>query len=279
MKAAAADHYTRDTRVSLDRVAVIIPALNEAASLAELLPILRDQARLVSRTESARGTSLGQVIVVDNGSTDATAEVAARCGATVIHETRRGYGAACHAGMQHLDDSIDVVVFLDADLSDDPRLLEEITGPVLRDRCDLVIGTRVPALREPGSMTLAQRFGNALATRLIHWGWGFCYYDLGPFRAIERRALEAIDMQDRAYGWTVEMQIRAVELSLRVRQVPVPYRRRKSATTSKISGSLRGSILAGYWILATCGRLWWSRSRRSGNPKLPSSSRRLASRT
>ena len=234
---------------ALHRTAVIIPALNEAAALADLLPILGDM-------------SLGQVIVADNGSTDATAEVAVRCGASMVREPRRGYGAACHAGMQHLDDSIDVVVFLDADLSDDPRLLPELAGPVLRGECDLVIGTRHRELREPGSMTFAQRFGNALATGLIRWGWGYRYHDLGPFRAVTRSALDAIDMQDRAYGWTVEMQIRAVELGLRICQIPVPYRRRKLQTKSKISGTIRGSLLAGYCILSTCGRLRWTRRRR-----------------
>ncbi|MCP4245962.1 MAG: glycosyltransferase family 2 protein [bacterium] len=234
---------------SLDRVAVIIPALNEADSLTELLPAL---------------TALrpGRIIVADNGSTDATARVAADGGAVVVSEPRRGYGAACYAGMQHLEDSTDVVVFLDADLSDDPGLLPELAGPVLDDDCDLVIGTRVRALREPGSMTFAQRFGNALATRLIRWGWRYRYDDLGPFRAIRRSALDAIAMQDRAYGWTIEMQIRALELGLRIRQIPVPYRRRKAQSRSKISGTLRGSLLAGYWILTTCGKLWWTRRRR-----------------
>jgi len=235
---------------SLDRVAVIIPALNEAVSLAELLPILQ-------------GLSPGQTIVADNGSTDATAEVAKRHGATVVREARRGYGAACYAGLGHLDEAIDVVAFLDADLSDDPRLLPRIVGPVLGDECDLVIATRVAALREPGSMTFAQRFGNGLATRLIRWGWGYRYHDLGPFRAIRRSALESIDMRDRAYGWTIEMQIRAVELGLRIEQVPVPYRCRRTDTRSKISGTIRGSLRAGYCILTTCGRLWCTKRRRA----------------
>ncbi len=236
-------------RQSLSRVAVIIPALNEAASLRELLPLLIDQRP-------------GQIIVADNGSTDETAAVANGAGATVVHEPRRGYGAACYAGMGCLPDRADVVAFIDADLSDDPNMLPAVVQPIIEGSADLVLGSREPGLREPGSMTLPQRFGNALAVRLIRWGWGHRYSDLGPLRAIRRSSLDAIAMQDRAYGWTVEMQIRALELGLRIASVPVPYRRRKDHTRSKISGTVRGTLLAGYWILTTCARLWWTRGRR-----------------
>ncbi len=238
----------------LDRVSVIIPALNEAEALRELLPIVK---RL----------GVGQVIVGDNGSNDGTAEVAAAHGALVASEPRRGYGAACFTAMGHLRGDTEVVVFLDADLSDDPTLLPDLARPVLEDEADLVIGNRVASMREPGAMTLPQRFGDWLATRLIRLGWGFGYHDLGPFRAIRRSSLERIDMQDRAFGWTIEMQIRAIEEGLRIRQIPVPYRRRKGK--SKISGTVRGVALAGYWILTTWWRLWRSRRSRAGRKCAP----------
>lgn len=225
------------------RIAVIIPALNEAPSLETLLPMLR-------------AMKLAQLIVADNGSTDETADIARRHGCTVVREPRRGYGAACAAGVAALHDDCDIVVFLDADLADDPTYMPELVGPIAAGRADLVIGTRDAALRERGSMTAAQCFGNWLATRLIRLGWGYRYRDLGPFRAIRRSCLDAIDMRDRAFGWTVEMQVRALQMGLRIEQVPVPYRRRTGV--SKISGTLRGVVLAGYYILTTIARLRFS---------------------
>ncbi len=239
--------------VGLERVCVIVPALDEADALRALLPML-----------AAIGP--GQVIVADNGSRDGTGAVAAALGATVVREPVRGYGAACAAALAHVRPVCDVIAFLDADLADDPRLLPLLAGPVLAGRADLVIGCRVPELREPGSMTLPQRFGNALATRLIRLGWGFGYHDLGPFRVIRRDALERMRMRDRAYGWTVEMQVRAVEMNLRIEQIPVPYRRRTGV--SKISGTLSGVARAGYWILRTLGGLWLTRrTRRASRAK------------
>ncbi len=231
----------------LRRVCVIIPALNEAQSLRTLLPVVRS-------------LGVGRIIVADNGSTDATARIARDCGAIVVREPRRGYGAACAAGLAHVGPECDVIAFLDADLADDPQRLPVLAAPVLAGRADLVIGCRLPELREPGAMTLPQRFGNALATALIRLGWGYAYRDLGPFRVIRRDALEAIDMQDRAFGWTVEMQVRAVELGLRIEQIGVPYRRRTGV--SKISGTVGGVVRAGYWILRTLGGLYWTRRRR-----------------
>ena len=233
----------------LSSVAIVIPALNEADNLRELLPILSQ-------------FGVGQIIVGDNGSTDGTGDVARELGAVVAYEPKRGYGAAAYAAMQKLKPAIEVVVFLDADQSDDPSLLPTLVAPILDDESDLVIGTRVPALRQRGAMTLPQRFGDWLATRLIRLGWGYAYGDLGPFRAIRRTALDKIDMKDRAFGWTIEMQIRAVEEGLRIAQLPVPYRRRKGK--SKISGTLRGVFLAGYWILGTWWRLWRTRHNRIG---------------
>lgn len=228
-------------------VAVIIPALNEESALRELLPILHD-------------FELGRLIVADNGSTDGTARVAREHGATVVSEPRRGYGAACQAGISVLDDRTQVVLFLDADLSDDPTRLPDLLDPILNGDADMTIGARLAELREPGAMTLPQRFGNGLAVRLIRAGWGHRYQDLGPFRAIRASSLRRIGMRDRAFGWTIEMQIRAVEERLRIIEIPLAYRRRKGV--SKISGTLRGVVLAGYWILTTWARLWFSKSSR-----------------
>ncbi len=238
------------TATDLSGVAMIIPALNEAKNLAELLPQLT-------------AFRLGQILVCDNGSTDDTRVVVERCGATWVHEPRPGYGAACYAGMQTLDERGDVVAFIDADLSDDVSKLGALVQPIFDDECDLAIGVRVPELREPGSTTFPQRFANWLMPLMIRLGWGYRFTDLGPFRAIRRSSLDAIGMQDRAYGWTVEMQIRAVELGLRIREVPIAHRNRRHGR-SKISGTVRGVLLAAYWIIRTCGVLWLTKGRRSG---------------
>jgi glycosyltransferase involved in cell wall biosynthesis len=231
--------------LELDAVHVVIPAFNEEHNLPELLALLAP-------------LGLGGVIVADNGSTDRTAELARAGGATVVAEQAKGYGAACWAGICALPAACRVVVFCDADLADDPRRLLQLVGPILRDEAELVIGARPAELREPGAMTPQQAFGNRLATTLIRLGWGHRYIDLGPFRAIRRDALDRIAMRDRRYGWTVEMQVRALEERLRIVELRLPYRRR-AAGRSKISGTLKGSALAGYWILRTIGVLWLRR--------------------
>jgi len=223
------------------RVAAVMPALNEAESLRRLLPELS-------------GFGLGQVVVGDNGSTDETARVVQEHGGTVAHEPRRGYGAACWAAMQMLRDDIDVVLFLDADSSDDLSRLPDLVEPILSDEVDLVIATRDAPSVERGALSLQQRFGNRLATCLIRLRWGYQYRDLGPFRAIRKTALDRINMRDRAYGWTVEMQIRALQEQLRIKQTSVHYKRRIGR--SKIGGTLRGSVKAGYWILTTIAKHW-----------------------
>lgn len=232
----------------LSNVAVIIPALNEAEALGHLLP------------ELARYTP-GQVIVCDNGSTDETRAVAEMHGATWVFEPRRGYGAACYAGIEHLAEFVDTVVFVDADQTHDVELLPALLRPIARGEADFVIGARVRGLRESRSTTWPQRFGNWLMPNLIRWGWGYRYTDLGPFRAIRREPLEAMGMRDRAYGWTIEMQIRAVELGLRTLEIPIPHRKRQHGR-DKISGTVRGVALAGYWIVRTCVSMWLTKRER-----------------
>ncbi len=221
-------------------VHVVIPALNEEQAIPRVL--------------EAIPSWIDQVVVVDNGSTDRTAQVAIAHGAHVIHESRRGYGSACLAGIATIDDA-DVVVFLDADYSDDPALMDTLVDPIVHDQVDLVIGSRVSGKAAPGSLTLPQRFGNALACTLLRWGFGATHTDLGPFRAVSMPALKRMSMSDRTYGWTVQMQARAARLRLRVIEVPVSYRKRIGQ--SKISGTLRGVIGAGTKILGTLAIERW----------------------
>lgn len=245
----------QDTSLDLHAVAVIIPALNEAANLRELLPPL-----------CAMG--FGQVLVCDNGSTDATRSIVEQHGASWVFEPRRGYGAACFAGMEAFTPSIKIVVFLDADLSHDFEAITQLVAPIATDEADFVLAARTPAMRERGSTTWPQRFANQSFPTLMYWGWGYRYRDMGPFRAIRRSCLEAMEMRDRAFGWTIEMQIRAVELGLRIREIPIAHQKRRHGK-SKISGTIRGVFLAAYWIIRTCGWLWLTKRRRTR--KAPSS--------
>lgn len=191
-----------------------------------------------------------RVIVADNGSRDGTARVARERGAIVVLEPRRGYGAACLRGLLALkSDPPDVVLFLDADGSDDPSQVPEVLRPILEGTADLVVGSRVLGRADPGALTPHARFGNWLATRLLAALYGARYTDLGPFRAIRYEALLGLGMKDRDFGWTVEMQVRAARRGLRHAEVPVRYRRRVGR--SKISGTLGGSARAGVKILAT----------------------------
>jgi len=223
-------------------VAVVIPALDEALALPGVLSAIPSPP-------------VGRVVVVDNGSTDDTAAIARRAGAHVIHEPRRGYGAACLAGLAALRGAPPrVVAFLDGDGSDDPAELPRLVEPILGGRADLVIGSRALGGADPGSLTPVQRLGNRLATALLGIGFGARFTDLGPFRAIGWEALEGLAMRDRDYGWTVEMQARAARAGLRCLEVPVSYRRR-AAGRSKISGTLRGGFAAGSKILVTIARI------------------------
>jgi glycosyltransferase involved in cell wall biosynthesis len=189
------------------------------------------------------------VIVADNGSTDRTAELARARGALVSYEPERGYGATCLAALAILPADAEIVAFLQADGSEDPAEAPRLLDPIRRNEADLVLGSRPLGQPEPGALLPHQRFGNWLACTLIRLFYRHSYTDLGPFRAIRRSSLEALAMRDRNYGWTIEMQIRALQRGLRVREVPVSYRPRR-AGENKVSGHLRSSLAAGYIILA-----------------------------
>ena len=228
------------------RITLIIPAHNEAGAIALVLAEI--PAGLVQ-----------EVIVVDNNSTDDTGAIARAHGATVLHEARPGYGYACLAGMAHAFGAPqsarpDIVVFLDGDHSDYPEQLPELLAPLLAGAADLVIGSRALGVRERGALLPQQRFGNWLASRLLRLRYGGNVTDLGPFRAILAPALLALHMEDRTYGWTVEMQVKAARQGLRTVEVPVRYRKRIG--TSKVSGTVRGTLGAGYKILYTIFRYW-----------------------
>ncbi len=225
-----------------ERFALIIPALNEAESIGRQLAQL------------PRGL-FAQIIVVDNGSVDATAEVARAAGAQVVQERRRGYGQACQTGLGHLHPEVTAVVFMDADLSDDPADVERLVRASEEGGWDLLVGSRVLGRAEPGSLTPVQRFGNWLTTRLIRWIWRASFTDLGPLRVIRRDALQRLNLRDRDFGWNVEMQAKAARLALKVTEIPVNYRRR-ACGKSKISGTLQGSVRAGVKILWTIYRCW-----------------------
>lgn len=221
------------------RVSVIIPALNEEQTIGQVIrAIPKDQVH--------------EILVADNGSSDRTAEVARQAGARVVSAPRRGYGSACLAGIAAMDNP-EVVVFLDGDFSDDPTDLPRLLAPIERGEAELVIGSRVLGNPEPGALQPQQRFGNALATRLIRLLFGARFTDLGPFRAITRQALERLEMGDPNYGWTVEMQVKAARFGVRFMEVPVHYRKRGGGK-SKVSGTLWGSLSAGRKILLTIFR-------------------------
>jgi glycosyltransferase involved in cell wall biosynthesis len=216
------------------KIGLIIPALNEEESLPHVLA-------------EVPWTLLEQVIVVDNGSVDGTAAVAASGGATVVREPRRGYGSACLAGVRAARAS-DVLVFLDADGSFDAREIPLLLAPIERGAAQLVLGSRFLGTREPGAMPLHGLFGNWLIAHAIRWLSDIPLTDLGPFRAITRRTLERIDMQERTYGWPSEMIVKTAQLGVPIREVPVTYRRRRGGE-SKVSGTWRGSVGAAYRML------------------------------
>lgn len=221
-------------------IRILIPAFNEESSIAKVIHALP--------------AHLDEIIVINNGSTDRTLEKAKAAGATVLHEPRRGYGYACLKGIHYVQlhfPNTDIIVFMDGDFSDDANDLPDLLHPILHHACDFVIGARVSSLRQPNSMTVPQIFGNWLATSLMRVLMHSPFTDLGPFRAIKLDKLIALNMQDKTYGWTVEMQLKALRHRLNIQEVPVHYRPRIGK--SKVSGTIKGVILAGikiiYWIL------------------------------
>ena len=217
-------------------ISVIIPVLNEEKAIAF---VINDIPKSL----------VNEIIVVDNGCTDRTVEIAKEHGARIVTEPRRGYGRACLAGIAAVQ-SPDVVVFLDGDYSDDPTEMHALIQPIREGQSEFVIGTRKPC--EKGALLPQARFGNKLATHLMHICFGVKYTDLGPFRAIRYDKLKALKMQDQNFGWTIEMQLKAARMGLKVCEVPVSYRKRIG--TSKISGTFIGSIRAGIKILTSLFR-------------------------
>ena len=220
-------------------IVVIIPAFNEENAVADVI-------RAIPKAW------VKEIIVVNNNSSDQTSRVAKEAGAIVLDEPQQGYGFACLKGIKflvELEHKPDIVVFLDADYSDYPEELPLVVAPILEADYDMVIGSRALGQRQKGAMTPQQIFGNRLATTLIRWFYKIRFTDLGPFRAIKYQKLLELDMKDQTYGWTVEMQVKAAKQRFKCTEVAVNYRRRIGK--SKVSGTLRGTILAGYKIITT----------------------------
>jgi glycosyltransferase involved in cell wall biosynthesis len=230
-------------------VLVIIPAFNEARAIGQVIGDIPDAVA-------------DEVVVVNNASTDETEANARAAGATVVREDRQGYGSACLRGLDYAHAlQPDVVVFLDGDYSDHPDEMTRLVRPIAEGEADFVVGSRIRGDAEPGAMLPQAEIGNRLACALMRWIWGAEYTDLGPFRAIRYPHLRALSMQDTTFGWTIEMQIKAAEAGLRIREVPVSYRRRVGV--SKITGTITGTIQASAKILWTIGRMAATRSRRA----------------
>ena len=218
-------------------IRVIIPAFNEEASIAKVISEIPD--------------SVTEIVVVSNNSTDNTVSNAEKAGATVLSENNKGYGYACLCGINYISKQSkkpEIIVFIDGDYSDYPEELNKLVQPILEQDMDLVIGARTRDLREPGSMTPQQVFGNKLATFLMKVLFGAKFTDLGPFRAIKYDKLMQLQMEDKTYGWTVEMQLKAIRKKLKYTEVPVRYKKRIGV--SKVSGTVKGTIFAGIKILA-----------------------------
>lgn len=217
-------------------IKVIIPAVNEEASIAKVIAEIPKP--------------FSEIIVVNNGSTDATALIASKAGATVLNEPNKGYGNACLKGLSYiksLTKKPDIIVFIDGDYSDYPGEMTKLLAPIISQKADFVVGARSKNLREKGAMTFPQRFGNWLATTLMKLFFKSRFSDLGPFRAIKYSTLQSLQMQDKTYGWTVEMQLKVLKKNISYTEIPVHYKKRIGV--SKVSGTIKGAILAGFKIL------------------------------
>jgi glycosyltransferase involved in cell wall biosynthesis len=226
----------------MSAVSVVIPALNEEEPIGDVV-------RSVAATKVPV-----EIIVVDNGSTDRTAERARAAGATIVSEPRLGYGRAVTAGVRALSPDCKIIVFLDGDGSDCPEFMDELVDPIVAGTHDFVIGSRTRGKRERGSMNFQQVFAGRLAGMLLSILYRVRYTDMGPFRAIRRDALERLSMKEETYGWNIEMQMRAARAGLRILEIPVDHRRRTGGE-SKVSGTLRGTFMAGARIIATLFRV------------------------
>ncbi len=219
----------------MNKIAVVIPAFNEELSIGHVIDAIPKEI-------------VTTIVVCNNGSTDSTEKIAREHGALVVTENRKGYGWACLKGLDFLKtDPPEIVVFMDGDFSDYPEELPNLVNPILENGQDMVIGSRVLGIREKKSLTPQQVFGNWLATKLIHLFYGIRYTDLGPFRAIRWDKLEALNMTDKTYGWTIEMQIKAAKNKYKIIEVPVNYKQRIGV--SKVSGTVKGTIMAGIKII------------------------------
>ena len=218
----------------MNKISVIIPALNEEKSISHVINSIPKY--------------INQIIVVDNDSTDKTSVIAKSKGAIILNELNKGYGYACLKGIEFLKTNPpDIIVFLDGDFSDYPENMDLLINPIINNKYEFVMGARIKKLREPGSMTLQQVFGNFLACTLLKVLYGANYKDLGPFRAIKWESLQKLNMEDKTFGWTIEMQLKAIKHKIKYLEVPVRYRNRIGK--SKISGTLLGTIMASYKIL------------------------------
>jgi glycosyltransferase involved in cell wall biosynthesis len=230
----------------MSKITVIIPAFNEALSIGYVIEAIPNHVH--------------EIIVVDNNSTDITQDIAKKKGATVLFEPKKGYGHACLKGISYLEnDPPDIVVFLDGDYSDFPEDLDVLVAPLIKKEVRFVLGSRTKNLREKGSLTPQQIFGNALACFLMRILYKGTFTDLGPFRALGWNDLLSIEMQDKTYGWTVEMQLKILRRKIPYLEIPVRYRKRIG--TSKVSGTVKGTVMAGYKILTWIGKFYFSKWR------------------
>ena len=230
----------------MSKITVIIPAFNEALSIGYVIEAIPNHVH--------------EIIVVDNNSTDITQDIAKKKGATVLFEPKKGYGHACLKGISYLEnDPPDIVVFLDGDYSDFPEDLDVLVAPLIKKEVRFVLGSRTKNLREKGSLTPQQIFGNTLACFLMRILYKGTFTDLGPFRALGWNDLLSIEMQDKTYGWTVEMQLKILRRKIPYLEIPVRYRKRIG--TSKVSGTVKGTVMAGYKILTWIGKFYFSKWR------------------